>query len=293
MILPTFGVTSRLVDIHFPDKNANPGRPPKGPNASYPWYWYIGPPEAPYYYQYIAPQAGTGGRGWQRTQNFPMIKILHADTQVLRPTPVLGFSSLEDAINRSGAGGPDFSWGRFNFQDPFFWKVMGVKKPEFTTIQGRPTQTVKTKAPPIAQTISRTVNQWKSFWNFGASNFNTNAAAGLPNDGHTEYPFPKTEFAVPLPTDPTIAGLAAGFDAGAFYLGPIPGGFWFLEGTVAIYKQAYSFHMGVSQLDLRHWDQSVFPPQPIDPNSTFETFDCSGYGLTTFPTAGPQIIGGG
>lgn len=287
----SFGFPDVLVDIHFPHDNQ--GSPL---NESLPWFWWLSPPERPFYFQYIGTQAKPPGRGWQRTQNAPMIKILPIDTQVLQPTPVLGFKTLENAID---LGAPDQAYGRFQFTDPFFWKVMGVKRiPDFTVVQGRPTGPSKQK-PPISTVIKNNVTKWKNQWNFGASDFNKKAAAPLPSlvDG-VAYEFPSTQFAVPLPTSTNIPTLAQQAQEGAFYLGPIPGGFWFLGGAVEIYKQAYSFHMNVGQLSFENWRMDVFPPQRTGfPGSVFaggfETRDCSGYGQTTFPLQGPQIIGGG
>lgn len=288
-----FGMPDVLVGIHFP--HGNQGKPLV---ESLPWYWYLSPPERPYYFQYIGPLAH--GFGWQRTQNAPLIKILASDTQTLTPTPVLGFSSLEDAIDN---GAPDQAFGRFQFTDDFFWKVMnwpqthkGQLRPEFQVIQGRPTGTAKQK-PPISKAITQTVTKWKNQWNFGASNFNASVASVLPSNADgVAYPFPKTQFAVPLPTATSVPDIAAAAVAGDTYLGPIPGGFWFSGGQVKIYKQAYAFRMNIAQLNFTDWRMDVFPPQRTHPKGDyftggFETFDCSGYGLTTFPLAGPQIIG--
>src|SRR6266699_1986646 len=143
-----FGFPDVLVNIHFPRKGLNA-------SESLPWYWWLGPPEQPYYFQYIGSEAG--GNGWQRTQNAPMIKILHADTQRLQPTPVLGFSTLENAIDK---GAQDAAWGRFQFTEKFFWKVLGKKKPQFQSIQGRPTvvnQPNSRPQKPIARQISDAV----------------------------------------------------------------------------------------------------------------------------------------
>ena len=288
----SFGFPDVLVRIHFPHGNQN-----KPLNESLPWFWYISPIERPYYFQYIGTHAKPAGRGWQRTQNFPMIKILPIDTQVLQPTPPLGFSSIEDAIDRSGAAGADFGWGRFEFQDPFFWKVMGFKRmPDFQAIQGRPTGPAKAK-PPISKIITQAVQRWKNQWNFGATDFNKKAAAPLPSDvDGVSYKFPSTQFALPLPNSDSVVTAAAQVSGQQAYLGPIPGGFWFMQGKVEIYKQAYSFHMNVGQLDFNKWRMDVFPPQrtgltPL--TQGFETDDCSAYGQTSFPLAGPQIIGGG
>jgi hypothetical protein len=250
-----FGMPDVLIRIHFPNKE-NQGRPQ---NESLPWFWYLSPPEAPYYFQYISPNAKPSGRGWQRTQNFPMIKILPIDTQVLQPTPILGFKTLEDAIDN---GEPDAAYGRFQFTDNFFWKVMGFKRPpDFVVNQGKPTGPAKAK-PPISTVIRNAVQRWRSHWNFGASDFNKKAGANLPSttDG-VSYDFPSTQFALPLPSAPDIATAAAQAQEQLVYLGPVPGGFWFMQGHIAIYKQAYSFHMNVGQLDFNHWRMDEWPPR--------------------------------
>lgn len=289
-----FGFPDVLVNIHFPHGNGGFSE-----RESLPWYWYLSPVERPYYFQYIFDR-----RGWIRTQNFPIIKILPIDTQVLTPTPPFGHNSLEAAIDDTGnAFGPDSGWGRFEFTDDFFWKVMGQKKPEFTVVQGRPTQIVpkgvKDKRPPIAKVITQVVQKWKNNWNFGATAFNSNAAAAANGKGFDvdpSYPFPPTKFALPLPTSNNIAELLSQALSGSFYLGPIPGGFWFEGGLVTIVKQAYSFHMNVGQLSFDKWNMSHFPPTRTGFRGSvfrggFETKDCSGYGQTTFPLSGPQIIG--
>lgn len=279
-----FGFPDTLVGIHFP---AGGYQPPDAPIASYPWYWWIGPPARPYYFQFEA--APYWGNGWQRTQAYPQIRILPIDTQgPPKPSTNEGYTTLENAIDN---GGPDVAFGRFKFQDNFFWKVMGVKKPEFFVREGRPEQTQaqlrNPKTKPIDKVIGQTVKSWNTKWNFGAKTFNGNAAAGALVRPTAQYVFPSTQFALPLPTDPTVAGLL--FNPTKFYLGPVPGGFWFNGGTVQIYKQAYSFSMNVGQLSLQRWNQSVFPPTRNP--SGFKTFDCSGYGQTDFPLSGPQIVG--
>lgn len=285
MSIYNFGFPDVLVRINFPDTNT--GRPPGGPQGSYPWFWYIGPPAKPFFFQF---EGSKWGNGWQRTQAFPQIRILPIDTQG-EPTPTtpIGYTSIEDAID--SGGGPDAAFGRFKFTDPFFWQVMGQKKPQFTVDQGRPTDPVikpQGQKKPIATIIKQTVKLWSSNWNFGANVFNQNAASGVLRRPIAAYDFPKTRYALPLPTDPSILGLLA--TAGTTYLGPIPGGFWFNEGNVEIYKQAYSFSINVQQLSVTDWNMSHFPPTRN--TRGFETFDCSGYGETNFPLSGPQILGG-
>lgn len=309
-----FGFPDVMVDFHFPEGKDQS-------RTSLPWYWWIGPPAQPSYFVYLG---GPWGPGWLRMKIAPIIKILPEDTQVETPTPVLGFAAdtvkapagnpnaqglqknapldpvgLVQAMT-SGAT-PDVSWGRFKFTDQFFWDVLGKKKPQFSVVQGKPTQIIppntKNPPPPISKTISDAVKDWKSRWNFGAAAFNTQAQLACDTN-HIDpvYPFPVTKFAVPLPTSTVVSDLSQAFQAGEYYLGPVPGGFWFEQGSVQIFKQAYSFSMQVGQLSLDNWDQSTFPPTPLQvgPITKFSASqDCSGYGQSTFPLAGPQIIGGG
>lgn len=285
-----FGFPDVLVKIHFPHSGNQDQS-----SESLPWFWWI-TPQRPFYFQYIGTQVG--GHGWQRTQNAPLIRILPIDKQHLTPTPLLGFKTLENAID---GGAPDSAWGRFEFADKFFWKVMGEIKPEFTVVQGRPTQIGKTKKPPIGGVIRQVTQRWRKWWNDGAKSFNENAqlAVNQSGGGDAFYPFPSTEFAVPLPVSTNVSELAAQEAAQAFYLGPVPGGFWFEQGAVAIFKQAYSFNVNVGQLPINKWRFDVFPPKrtgfvgSVFAQGGFETNDCSAYGQTSFPLAGPQIIGGG
>lgn len=264
-----FGMTSRLVDLSFPS----------GDTVSRPWYWWF-PKQQPQLWSFISHEADPAYNGWLRGPYFPIIKILAADTQKLTPYPQRGFEKLEEAIEK---GAPDGDFGRFEFTDGFFWKVNGISKPAFASIRGTPTAQKQPGVPPISQRISKAVKQWKGSWNQTAQAFNANVAAGT-SGGY--YSFPQTFFDLPLPGSTSVPDIIK--SVGGFYLGAVPGGFWFQEGNVEIYKQAYSFQVNVGQLNPKVWDMSVFPPR----KSIFAGGGSyGGYGQVSFPLAGPQIIG--
>ena len=279
MALPVFGLIDDLVGISFPTTI-----------TAAPWWWWF-TVQTPFYWQYVGTLAG--GHGWQRTKNLPMIKILAADTQKLQPSRPSGWPTIDAAITQNPEQA-DAGWGRFRFTDDFFWDVIGQKKPPFDSIQGVPTALKQQGGLPITMIMKQVTTKFKGFWNSTAASFNADAQEGTTG-GY--YSFPATSFALPLPGTNNVADLAN--LEGKFYLGAVPGGFWFLDGAVEVYKQAYSFTINVAQLDPKIWDMSVFPPlkQPADFilqglfHSSSQTKNYGGYGNSDLPLAGPQIVG--
>ena len=263
-----FGAPDVLVGINFPQGKQT---------GSKPWYWYV-KKQLPFYFQYIGTQAG--GHGWQCTPNLPVIKILPIDTQPIVPTHEVGFTSVEDAIDN---GFPDGTWGRFQFTDDFFWKVLGIKRPEFSSRKGIPTQTTRTKKTPISTTIKNSVKTWEADWNNGAGQFNA-ATRAVNGDGTYNGGF-TNGFAVAWPKGFTLPELQA--HAGDFYFGAIPPTAVFDTGQAYFWKQAQAFAFGIGQLDDKVWDMSIFPPRRTtfvtSGFSSAQTKDYSGYGQVSFP----------
>lgn len=283
-----FGMPDVLIRIHFPHAE-----------DSDPWFWWI-TVQQPEFYQYIGPQAGGGG--WQRTPNFPLIKILPIDTQQLRPTPVVGWADIGDAIEKGGLpANQAFGWGRFKFTDKFFWRVINgpqslskkVRMPEFKVVRGRPTKTTRGgDKTPIAEVISEAVNRWLDYWNFGVQDYNIKAVAAVAGSpAQPRLPFPSTKFKEPLPFEETVA-FFRDHPPGTYYYGPVPLEFTKgLSGNLSfIVVPAYSYTMNIKQLHPDDWNLSKWPP--VRNKHGFVTDDCSGYsplpGLT-FPKQGLSL----
>lgn len=267
-----FGFVDEVVAINFPGK-------------AKPWFWYY-PVQTPVYFSYVSPQAG--GTGWRVGPFFGIIKILPIDSQPFVPVPPVGANSLEEAISKYQPSKD--TWGRFDFNDDFFWKVIGRKKPAFPPSRKPDNPLYKKKRNGRA--IDAAVKDWENKWNHTAQDFN-----GSVSEAGFRFP-PNTYFALPLPVNPDANELLR--TRGQWYAGPIPGGFQFgvKEGTAgqpAIFKQAYSFRIAVAQLDPKVWDMSVFPPRkfPRDLNAKRPKGQYGGYSNVSFPLSGPQIVGGG
>lgn len=241
-----FGFPSTLLDIHFPSGEDK--------TISDPWYWFI-TQQTPYYFQYLGSQVG--GRGWQCEQFLPIIKILPIDTRPLVPTSMVGFASATEAATRIDNGEPIASqaFGRFKVTGARFWQVIGVKKPEFTVKQGRPTNK---SGKDIRKAIRDAVDKWTGFWNAEGNTFNA-AFQGVAGDG-SYTAVTGGPFNLPLPpVGITLPQLQANADK--YYFGAPPGTIVFDRGNAYIWKGAYCFRMGIGQLDPTEWDMSVFPPK--------------------------------
>lgn len=265
-----FGFPDTVVGINFPNPSTTKSKP---------WWWFVERVQ-PSYFQYISKQAG--GHEWQRSKNFPLIKILPIDTQPLVPTPFVGFNDVDTAARQ---GVPDGTFGRFSFQNQFFWDVIGQRKPEFSSVLGIPTQTdPSAKKTSIATTIQKATNTWNTDWNKGADAFNT-AASGVSGGGSYDANF-LNGFKVPWPRGFTLPQLQAA-PSNTYYFGAIPPTALFETGQAFFWKQAQAFRFKVGQLDDTLWDMSVFPPQPVTfitgGFASAKTHDYSGYGQVDFP----------
>lgn len=272
-----FGMPDALIRIHFPSIN-----------FAAPWYWWF-PRQRPFYFSFLAPQGGWGP-GWVCKQIFGIIKILPIDTQPEVPTFAVGETTLEDSVLN---GIPNGNFGRFQFTEDFFWRLIGLKKPQFDVIKGIPT--VRTGAAPnIGNAIKTAVRTWESDWNGTAQSFNS-AAQGVGGGG--DYGVAKSAFALPLPPPNTSIPQIENIFSDVFF-GPVPPTFIFETGKAGITKQGYGFTIRVSQLDARDWDMSVFPPRKVErgrigfPESSAISQDYGGYsgGVLSFPFIGPILV---
>lgn len=287
-----FGWPDALVDIHFP-RGGLPG------NSSEPWYYYI-TRQTPKYFQYLSPSFG---HGWQSDHFLPVIKILPIDTQPLVPTTEVGFGSLEEAIAATNAGAPisQDAWGRFNFKDAFFWKVMGLKPPGWADFSnGLPkNKPGDANHRAINLYIGETVKKWRTNWQAEATGFNamTDAVDGLGSYGQ----YGAGPFALPVPglgvRTAHLPDIQA--TAGEWYFGATNPYILFQRGYAAFWKQPFAFKYEIAQLSSSKWDMNVFPPRdttlgPFEPGSTTKppssiSGKFNGYGQISFPLTSPII----
>lgn len=288
----TFGWPDELVDIHFPKRGL-----PK--DVSLPWYYYL-TQQTPTFFQYIGTQANPPGRGWQCTPNLPIIKILPIDTQKLTPTSQVGFSSIEEAVRRTNDGEPisQDAWGRFNFKNSFFWKVMGLKPPTWASFKtGLPFNPIKAQFPPVDQYIGNAVNDWRNRWNREADQFNSMTLRVDPNGGYGAYGPGLYALPVPGVGYSTFPAQKLQELAGQFYFGAIPPFVTFERGQALIFKQSFAFQYEIAQLDPAVWDMNVFPPQDAtavdyEKPPTAVSGLANGYNPNIAFPLGPPIIAG-
>lgn len=288
-----FGMPESLLRIHFPGEQKT---------TSNPWYWYV-TRQRPQYFSFLFSE-------WVRLPVFPVIKILHIDTQPLIPTPPVGYTSVENAIKAGAPPGPVF--GRFDERDQKFWDLIVRRddlsrnqdfpfrgKPKFNVVKGQiKARDGKTNINKIIRTA---IQQFNKNFNTLANEYNDIAANVAPSGFH--YPGQRSPFNIPLPDGPptTLSHFAAQLDAflggppylqSAAYLGPISGTAFFNINTFT--TQAYSFTINVGQLDPKKWNMSVFPPLDAtiigNGAGSFFTGDYSGYGPNPFPLSGLEIM---
>lgn len=273
-----FGFPDVLVRINFPEG---------GPSQARPWYWFF-PRQRPSYFSFLAPQGGWGP-GWVCKPIFGVIKILPIDTQPEIPVPPVGFTTLEGSIDN---GVPNGNFGRFQFTEDFFWRLIGVHKPIFEVHAGLPTS--RYPKGNIGKVINDAVKLWKNDWNLTAQSFN-GSAQSVGGDG--SYGGVSSAFALPLPPPNSSIPVIQNIFQDIFF-GPVPPTYVFETGMAGITKQGYGFTIDIGQLDPRSWDMSRFPPIRVEPGrlgvpeSSALSGDFGGYsgGVLSFPFVGPILV---
>lgn len=260
-----FGWFDELVDIHFPRRGGK-----KDPNFSNPWFWFV-KLQLPTYFSFLGQ---TWGPGWGARPILPVIKILAVDTQPMIPTTPVGYTSLEEAADRyverwdgRAEGGPldIHAYGRFNFKDTFFWKVLGQKYPGWASnLDTRPSSPKGNANGPIGPYIDKSVLLFNTLWNTDANMYNAGANGVGPTEGFISTPFTNSAFALPYPHP--IAKEGGGFSAlqkqlnqEKAWFGAIPKSAWTNFNTIQ--TQSYAFTYGIGQLDANEWDMSHWPPR--------------------------------
>lgn len=259
------GIYDYLADIHFP--GALRGKIPQ--NQSAPWYYFM-QVQNPSYFSFLG---GTWGNGWGYRHILPVIKILAADTQPMTPTSNVGSDSLEAAVDsyvkRWDSAGPANAqdpafFGRMNFGNRFFWKVLGEQYPDWASnFKGLITQRKNDNHRPIGPYIEDAVTKYFDIWNSSTLAYNAQSAS-IPPSGDPWDPLTNHGYAIPYP-HPTVkeggtfSSLSKSLQNGTAFLGPIPASAW--SRFLIIFTQAYGFTYGIGQLDPNEWDQSAWPPR--------------------------------
>lgn len=267
-----FGAPESLLRIHFPDEDENNQRA-----VANPWYWWT-PKQQLLYFIYLG---GIWGPGFLRAPFFPIVKILPIDTQVLHPTPFIGYTSLENACKTWSLGDDNALFGRFDDRLPQFWDLIvkngqgGNKNPTFPYRQKPPMDNVKgqIRARDSKTNVSKVwkaaVQQFEADYNGEAADYNASASHVSPTGGfHPSDPVVASRFNFAIPSGPPttfdrILGQLNDFEAQPYgrdprYAAPISLTAFFNFNT--LFTQAIAFTIRVGQLDPKRWNMSVFPP---------------------------------